>query len=704
MSQEISLSLEETNKIRTQLGLKPIEEKPISHNNNNNNNVIELSLEETNKLRLSLGLKPIPIEQQPGAAKTIVSNPNKRANDELLSQRLSKAKLASEKRKLLATREGADDDDELDTDNWLSNVGKAQSAKKQKFEKVSSKKQQDAINAHIGHSEQELQNLRNNDILTLQDTDLLKDDVDDDGQDVLVNEELSANAKLQKDLNERREAEMIKFNGRHYKRNDDAEGEGELGEGTIQKKSVIIKNSSIKLNKPKTSPTEQSETVPHNTTKFSNFFDSLEELSSNNPTPKPQIKMKKIKKKKPLDSLKGPVSTRIKADDFDGKVPNIDESDYDNLQENYLSIAQKSKQKQKQAQPRMTPEEIALEIARNKKIAIERQLEQESMRRQFLVPSEPIENLEDLDTVGFLNKLDKNTLHGKGDDQGGLDGDIFDTSEKEVVENGHHQYINERQTGQDGVNGSLNTEEVVTETSTNDGEKENTPVLKETSDENHPRFNTGLADTLKFLKSRSNDNSLLQQHQNNSSNSSREELSKETGLLKLKVDIEERILREELAKNKNYMKLSKIDREKVFETELDKRLTEKSIFVNGNGNGNGNTRFNQSNGKKKKFVRHNAIPNDKTSTNEGMSNQTNNVEDKYASYNPKVELSYKDDEGKSLNTKQAYKHLSHKYHGMTTNQRLAKSRKKREKEKDKDKAAAAVDGSNELITKGEIID
>lgn len=663
MPQEISLSLEETNKIRTQLGLRPIEEKSISHNN-----VIELSLEETNKLRLSLGLKPIPIEPSSAKPKTIDFKPSKKMDDELLSQKLAKAKVASEKRKLLKTTQGdGGEDDEIDTDNWLLNIGKTQSTKKQKIDKVPSKKQSDLINAHIGHSAQELQNLRNNDILTLQDTELLKDDDDDDEGDILINEELAANAKVQKNLNERREAEMIKFNGRHYKRNDDEMGGDNLGE-VVAKKSVIIKNSSISL-KSSESGSNKAESVPQNTTKFSNFFDDLEESPEENTGSQPQIKIKKLKKRKPLDSTKAGTSTRVKVDDFE-QLPNIDDSDYDYLQDNFVSISHKQKQQQ-QAKQKMIPEEIALEIVRNRKVAMERKLEEESMRRQYLTPSENFENVEDLDTVGFLNNLEGNILGENTHEQDTIDDDIFDAAETIVNEKDGHCDDGNTLTAQ--VNGNGTTMEVgrkeFKENSTNDSSQKRPQLPKETNEDIRPKFNTGLADTLKFLKSRSNDNS-LQQQTNNSSSSTREELSKQTELLKLKIDIEERILRDELGKDKHYMKLSKVDREKFFETELDKRLAEKGIIVEATKN----KRFNQSNGHKNGLIR-------KTMTNMNTVTSSDNNDDKYATYNPKVELSYKDDEGKALDTKQAYKHLSHKYHGMTTSQRLAKSKKKGEKGK-----------------------
>ncbi|KAI5957753.1 hypothetical protein KGF57_003019 [Candida theae] len=681
MSQEISLSLEETNKIRIQLGLEPIVEKPATQSN-----VIELSLEETNKLRLSLGLKPIPDESSTtNTAKGVESKSINRVNDELLSQKLTKAKVASEKRKLMETSQEGDDD-EIDTDSWLSKVGNSQSTKKQKIEQVPSIKDSHLVNAHIGHSTRELQNLRNNDILTLQDTNLLNDDDDDDGEgDVLVNEALTAEAKVKNNLKERREAEMIKFNGRHYRRNndedDDDEGDrmdkGNRTDGVIKKKPVVIKNSNINLNKSAEVEMDKAESLPVNTMKFSNFFGNLEKELSGESTPKPQIKMKKLKTRKPFEGAKRIASPRVKIDDFE-QLPNIDENEYDNLQESLVANASKSRSQR--ARQKMTPEEIAIEIARNKKIAMERRLEEESMRRQYsALLSNEIQGVEDLDTLGFLSNLENNILgENNGEEQDTIDEDIFDSHEKQVNGTIHGHTSDGAKTSQ--VNGRMssstndpkeNSPEAVTMET--DQQKSQTRGASENENDNHPRFNTGLADTLKFLKSRTNDNSILQNRSDTSSISIREELSKQTELLKLKVDIEERILRDELSTNKEYMKLSKLDREVQFEVELDKRLAEKGIVVESGQS----KRFNQSNGRKTRSG-NKSVTSEKNST---LGSSSGSDGDKYSTYNPKVELHYKDDEGQSLDTKQAYKHLSHKYHGMTTSQRLAKSMKKREKEK-----------------------
>ena len=60
-------------------------------------------------------------------------------------------------------------------------------------------------------------------------------------------------------------------------------------------------------------------------------------------------------------------------------------------------------------------------------------------------------------------------------------------------------------------------------------------------------------------------------------------------------------------------------------------------------------------------------------------------------YNPKVELTYKDELGNVLNTKQAYKQLSHKYHGTG----LDKIKETRTIE---EAAAAAAKGSKSTNT------
>lgn len=70
MSEE-SISIEETNRIRVSLGLKPI---PLPNETKQAPKNDELSLDDTNKLRISLGLKPI--------TKDNASNLNEKSSEE----------------------------------------------------------------------------------------------------------------------------------------------------------------------------------------------------------------------------------------------------------------------------------------------------------------------------------------------------------------------------------------------------------------------------------------------------------------------------------------------------------------------------------------------------------------------------------------------------------------------------------------------
>ena len=89
MTEEISLSVEDTNKLRLQLGLKPIslqqeDSSPSSTTStttsqstnvkktSNSTAVYELSIEETNKLRLLLGLKPLDSEISKGLELSLI--------------------------------------------------------------------------------------------------------------------------------------------------------------------------------------------------------------------------------------------------------------------------------------------------------------------------------------------------------------------------------------------------------------------------------------------------------------------------------------------------------------------------------------------------------------------------------------------------------------------------------------------------------
>lgn len=136
-------------------------------------------------------------------------------------------------------------------------------------------------------------------------------------------------------------------------------------------------------------------------------------------------------------------------------------------------------------------------------------------------------------------------------------------------------------------------------------------------------FNSGISSTLNFLRSRN----ILDGSSASKSDNARvkQELSKEAELLKLKISIEERLIREELESNKGFMNKPRDERENLIKELLEHRLVEKNIVSQGR-----------------------RAADKKLSTN----------------YNPNVKLSYRDEMGNLLSQKEAYKQLSHKFHGV----------------------------------------
>ena len=108
-------------------------------------------------------------------------------NNQLI-ERINNAKFNSNKRKFLTNETIIDNAEDLDTDDWLNNLGEStESSKPHKKQKTtivkSNQNDTGPTTTIIGHTTKELQSLGNNEILTLKDTDLINDD-DEDGTGV----------------------------------------------------------------------------------------------------------------------------------------------------------------------------------------------------------------------------------------------------------------------------------------------------------------------------------------------------------------------------------------------------------------------------------------------------------------------------------------------------------------------------------------
>lgn len=648
MSEEISLSLEETNKLRIKAGLSPIP-TTSSQLNEEVREVISLSIEETNKLRQKIGLPLLPTTTTTNISSDSTEYKNyedyererlQNLKNNQLIERINNAKFNSNKRKFLTNETIIDNAEDLDTDDWLNNLGEStESSKPHKKQKTtivkSNQNDTGPTTTIIGHTTKELQSLGNNEILTLKDTDLINDDDEDGTGSILMNQDLSNKAKLKRNLAERKEAENIKFNGRHYRRNNKEEEEEEEEEfndidGLLTNDKVIMSGSTIDLSSNTAKPPPPPKDKKKNMMAITNLFEDLDNdtlSNNNNIKSNVPIKMKKIKKKKDNNKKK---SNKLKLLDDSIKPVELlvesnigDDDDIDDIENQLSNSISNLRTKKLQTRLEFTPEQLAEEISANKRWEFERKLEQENLKNNN--NNNNVYN----DTIGFLNNLETNILSESG--------------EVEVTAN-----INEESADDDDED-DVKQQEVESK-QTNPGVY--SIVEEKQKEDEAPKFSGGLAETLKFLKSRNildpesitTTNEELRQQE-----LAREEAIKKSELLKMKISIEERILKEELSKDKSYIRMPKIERSGYFEKLLDTRLKQKGIIIDNN---TGTTT---------------------KKTNLGM------VQNNLKIYNPKVELTYKDELGNVLNTKQAYKQLSHKYHGTG----LDKNKKKQEQLKKK---------------------
>lgn len=648
MSEEISLSLEETNKLRIKAGLSPIP-TTSSQLNEKVREVISLSIEETNKLRQKIGLPLLPTTTTTNISSDSTEYKNyedyererlQNLKNNQLIERINNAKFNSNKRKFLTNETIIDNAEDLDTDDWLNNLGEStESSKPHKKQKTTIVKSNlndtGPTTTIIGHTTKELQSLGNNEILTLKDTDLINDDDEDGTGSILMNQDLSNKAKLKRNLAERKEAENIKFNGRHYSRNNKEEEEEEEEEfndidGLLTNNKVIMSGSTIDLSSNTAKPPPPPNDKKKNMLAITNLFEDLDNdtlSNNNNIKSNVPIKMKKIKKKKDNNKKK---SNKLKLLDDTIKPVELlvetnigNDDDIDDIENQLSNSISNLRTKKLQTRLEFTPEQLAEEISANKRWEFERKLEQENLKNNN--NNNNVYN----DTIGFLNNLETNILSESG--------------EVEVTTN-----INEESADDDDED-DVKQQEVESK-QTNPGVY--SIVEEKQKEDEAPKFSGELAETLKFLKSRNildpesitTTNEELRQQE-----LAREEAIKKSELLKMKISIEERILKEELSKDKSYIRMPKIERSGYFEKLLDTRLKQKGIIIDNN---TGTTT---------------------KKTNLGM------VQNNLKIYNPKVELTYKDELGNVLNTKQAYKQLSHKYHGTG----LDKNKKKQEQLKKK---------------------
>jgi len=620
MSEE-SISIEETNRIRLSLGLKPI---PLPKESSATPSLAkddDISLDDTNKLRISLGLKPIPKESsstpqtdRSQSAETYQNEIRQKEKDEKIRQKLEDAKSKSAKRrKVNVAKSLLDEEDEGESSDWLSKIKKP-SAPSKRAKVVKKMKPTEDPNddggisgVRVGHSINDINNLQQeNVILTLKDRSILEDE-DELESDLLVKQQ-----KLEKQM-----AEKLRTN--KYKKYDGIEGEektllerydeemnGEKGE------SFILNGEAIKVDKPK-------EIVPAEKNGKKRMEFSLDdededgdgdEIIENSDYAKAKpIKMKKLKKK----SNNGRKKEEPRDEDGDlVSLQTVELKDQDSsLQDDFelqSALALKRLKNQKKRR-HYKPEDIAKEIDEDREN--EMKLDDES---QGIVIDENTE---------FLSNIKRN------------DEPVED---KVDVENEIGEKVSDESFVQPSVEtpvGITDKDEPMVEASDEVSEPPQKAGEIEDEEETNVNFNGGIGSLLGFLKSKN----IVKEKTPEQIESERKakELKKKLDLEKLKTEIEKRIYEENLREDSSFKKLSKTEKEEILESELEQF--------------------------------------------KDLQN-SEEIAAKLKDYKPEVKLRYIDEYGREMNTKEAYKHLSHQFHGKgPSKSKISKKLKKVEEER-----------------------
>lgn len=331
------ISIEETNILRAKVGLPPIpvaDEKPREYKK-------DLSLEETNKLRISLGLNPIEVKSEDieqDHFRAFQEGKEKQRKDEELIHRLQIAKDKKERKRKIAENNHLYNDDEVTTDSWLDSL----TIKKPKsIERIikANKVDTNEISGQIAHSSRDLQDLKDDEILTLNDNHIL------DETDQLSNERLKGQTKIKKDLEEKNKVRDIK-GGRYYSATNEEDEE----------EFVKLNGSEFKFN-------EKVE-VTQNKGKNRAEFDLFDEFGEPPKVRKP-TKMKRIKKKENKSRVKDDTITiqTVELKPFLNEEEDIEDK---------LSLQRKLKQ---QSRKFLKPEDIAKEIRQFERIQQEELVE-----------------------------------------------------------------------------------------------------------------------------------------------------------------------------------------------------------------------------------------------------------------------------------------------------------------------------------------
>lgn len=511
---EISLSLEETNKLRRQLGLREIPQDDDSASASLKGATRDnLLIAETNKLRASAGLKPIPETDSAEKSADTVDTRVEGGGRKLLEKLKSRRKVAH-----LEENEPNDDRDTVvNTDDWLNSLGK----------EAKDTTKRDLVRNLVPANKTK--------------------DEEEDLRDLST---LNLDTKVPSDLKESQNSEVSKSDPLAVESSNSVEPSKE----PLKKRMAIL------------------------------LFDEDE-------TQPQTVKIKKLKKK----SLKNRKREQT-MDPFEVKPVALEQFEDDDNDSEVQSMINHKRRLKQQQRKKLTSEELAKEISQlelwDSKDALDR-----------TSASAAASGLVFDDTSEFLSSLSTENTEKK-----------VDTAEPETSSK--------------------------READANEQLETHTEPSKLNEEGTTPRFNTGIAATLNYLKL----NSVLKTGSKQTQQEAREqrEAAKRAEMTKLNIEIENRLVREQLESDGSYKSLPKEEKETIFERYLDERLREKGLLQ---------------------------VAEPKRRQKYELYSPPNN------NYRPQVQLVYKDKDGHELLQKEAFKHLSHQFHGAKPGKGPADKRK-----------------------------
>lgn len=673
-SEKISeISLEETNKLRIQLGLRPIpptehspttasleksqlesEGKQETHSNE------EISLEETNRLRLAAGLKPIPtpstnnhaissqgpvssVDQDTQARlnwlekqKQAEAEKKKKEIEERIEKQKEKALLRNANNDVVPLAELRGEDSTLD---WLKKLRKSQKSSQsggivtgtekkdaQSIKKPSSYTSEDLKGLKVAHNIDDILQEGEEVILTLRDKSVLDDD---DEEDVLESADIVEKSKLAKALDARKGLKRINYD--EYE--DEPNGilskyDAELGKKkeqgfTLDGPTIIVaSNNSNKTNEENQKQESTKQKVESIDFEFSDVITSLN-TSSDYQTAKvskkpPKIKIKK--KKSSSKTSKAPSSSigrkRLREGEDAEDVSMRDEDDDAELQS---LLASNRRKVQKTAAHKVKHIETPQEIA-------ERLQEEQEMEAERAKLEEPIGSMVVNQTTDFLaviKKMAKDELE-EPEEKAKPVVKISLTNAKEnhsvQPDEDHDMQVDDQDTLPKSATSTIHVDSSILSTP-------------------EPTLSGGMADALKLLRSKGviKPKTAEEIEQENRKREQRE-WAKKLALERRMRDLELARKRERERAEGKYDKMTPKEREKL--AQMENR--EREIW------------------------------------------EAKQVQKKFENYKPDIKLEYRDDEGNLLTAKEAYKHLSHQFHGNKSGKgKIEKQNKKLEEEKKK---------------------